>query len=132
MAKFAELWLVALYVLSFGIALGMLLWYERKRAGRPVQLPRPATTPAEETAMEALFAMRGLIHQLGNNAHELALQFDLVLNVADEREQQLIRDRLRLTLHRFNDITHQVSQIDARLSGYVPRGPQTTGRPPHL
>ena len=75
---------------------------------------------ADETAMEALAMMRGLIHQLGNNAHELALQFDLALNSDDAEEQKQIQDQLRTSLHRFINITHEVSQIDARLTGYQP------------
>lgn len=131
MGSFAELWLVGLYVLSLGVAFGAFLWFERTHGDRPWL---PAVQPhsqAEETALEALSAMRGLIHQLGNNAHELALQFDLVVNSPELAQQPQMRERLRLSLHRFTTITHQVAQMDARLTGYVAPGAKTSEPPPH-
>jgi hypothetical protein len=133
MGSFGELWLAGLYLLSFAVAIGSFVWYERSQGERTFLFPRAGRSEAEATAMEALFAMRGLIHQLGNNAHELALQFDLVMTTTDDAEQAQIRERLRLALHRFTEITHQVSQVDARLTGYVsPSHQKTTERPPHL
>lgn len=70
--------------------------------------------------------MRDLVHQIGNNAHELALQFEVALNATNAQEQKEVREALRITLHRFIDITHQVAQIDARLSGYSPDAPRVT------
>lgn len=118
----ADLWLGALYVLTFGVFFGAIIWTERRTERSPFVLPQPALT-AEATALEALAAMRGLVHQIGNNAHELALQFDLALNTTDEVEQKEIRDMLRTSLHRFLEITHQVAQLDNRLSGYSPNDP---------
>lgn len=132
MADLAQLWLAGLYVVTFAVAIVGFLWYERVHRDRPFLPPPPGHSEAEATAMEALLTMRGLIHQLGNNAHELALQFELVMSTTDEVQQQQIRDRLRIALHRFTEITHQVSQVDARLTGYVSPGTSTTERPPHL
>ena len=113
----ADMWLTALYVVSFGSLFAFIFVHERRRMfeNRP-----PAPPPAEQTAMDALQMMRTLIHQLGNNAHELALQFDLALNTEDPAQQQQIREHLRNSLHRFISITHEVSQVDARLTGYQP------------
>ncbi|HTK94383.1 MAG TPA: hypothetical protein VL382_02000 [Terriglobales bacterium] len=116
MHSFADLWLAGLYVVSFGMLFAFVAVHER----RHFKTSRPSGLAADETAMEALAMMRGLIHQLGNNAHELALQFDLALNSDDAEEQKQIRDQLRTSLHRFINITHEVSQIDARLTGYQP------------
>jgi hypothetical protein len=126
MQEFANLWLASLYLLAFGVCFGIVVWAERRRGPNPMFLPPPAAHTAEATALEALLTMRGLVHQIGNNAHELALQFDLALNTADEQKQKEIRDMLRTSLHRFIDITHQVAQLDSRLSGYTPpaRPPQ--------
>lgn len=133
MSNFAELWLAGLYLTSFGVAIGAFVWYERAHGERVFMAPPGAQSHAEATALEALFTMRGLIHQLGNNAHELALQFDLVMTTDDEAEKAHIRDRLRLALHRFTEITHQVAQVDARLTGYsASSSSKTTDRPPHL
>ena len=115
MHPLADIWLTALYVVSFGSLFALIFVNERNRLfdhRGPVQ--------PDETAMEALAMMRGLIHQLGNNAHELALQFDLALNSNDPQQQKEIRENLRHSLHRFINITHEVSQIDARLTGYQP------------
>jgi dihydrodipicolinate synthase/N-acetylneuraminate lyase len=113
----ADIWLMSLYVISFGSLFAFIFVHEHRR----LAADRPRVfTPADETAMEALLMMRGLVHQLGNNAHELALQFDLALNTDDQQQQQQIRDNLRSSLHRFIAITHEVSQIDARLTGYQP------------
>jgi hypothetical protein len=127
MHDFANLWLASLYLLAFGVCFGIVVWAERRRGPNPIFLPPPPLHTAETTALEALMTMRGLVHQIGNNAHELALQFDLALNTADEQKQKEIRDMLRTSLHRFIDITHQVAQLDSRLSGYTP----TVTRPPH-
>ncbi|HSE48924.1 MAG TPA: hypothetical protein VLA96_06915 [Terriglobales bacterium] len=132
MANFAELWLAGLYFVSFGVAVAAFIWYEHAQGERTFLFARAARSEAESTALEALFAMRGLIHQLGNNAHELALQFDMVMNTKDEAQQAQVRERLRQSLHRFTQITHQVSEIDARLTGYKSSSAKTTEVPPHL
>ena len=132
MSNFAELWLAALYFVSFGVAVASFIWYERSQGERAFLFARAGRSEAESTALEALFAMRGLIHQLGNNAHELALHFDMILNSTDEGQQAQVRDRLRQSLHRFTEITHQVSEIDARLTGYKRSSHKTTDGPPHL
>ena len=132
MANFAELWLAGLYFVSFGVAVAAFIWYEHAQGERTFLFARAARSEAESTALEALFAMRGLIHQLGNNAHELALQFDVVMNTQDEAQQAQVRERLRQSLHRFTQITHQVSEIDARLTGYKSPSGKTTEVPPHL
>ena len=132
MSNFAELWLAGLYFVSFGVAVASFIWYERAQGERAFLFARGGRTEAEDTALEALFAMRGLIHQLGNNAHELALQFDMVLNTPDEAQQSQVREKLRQSLHRFTQITHQVSEIDARLTGYNKSSQKTTEVPPHL
>jgi|GEM_PF-4855001 len=122
----AELWLGSLYVLAFGVFLGLIFWSERRPRERQRFLLPPPTSSAEATALEALAAMRDLVHQIGNNAHELALQFEVALNATNAQEQKEVREALRITLHRFIDITHQVAQIDARLSGYSPDAPRVT------
>jgi len=113
----ADLWLASLYILTFGVSFAAILWTERRPDRSPFVLPAPT---AEGTALEALSAMRGIIHQIGNNAHELALQFDLALNTTDEAKQTEVREMLRTSLHRFIEITHQVAQLDNRLSGSSP------------
>jgi hypothetical protein len=115
-----DLWLASLYVLTFGTCLSAIVWSERGQERSGFVLPQPAST-AEATALEALSAMRGIIHQIGNNAHELALQFDLALHTTDEQKQNEVRDMLRTSLHRFIEITHQVAQLDSTLSGNHPR-----------
>ena len=132
MSNFAELWLAGLYFVSFGVAVASFIWYERTQGDRAFLFARAGRSEAEATALEALFAMRGLIHQLGNNAHELALQFDVALNSTDESQQAQVREQLRHSLHRFTQITHQVSEIDARLTGYATSKNKTTDVPPHL
>jgi len=132
MSSLTELWLAGLYFVSFGVAVAAFIWYEHAQGERTFLFPRAGRSEAEATALEALFAMRGLIHQLGNNAHELALQFDMVVNTKDEAQQAQVRERLRQSLHRFTQITHQVSEIDARLTGYSHSGQKTTEVPPHL
>jgi hypothetical protein len=123
MQNFADLWLGSLYVLTFGVCFGMILWTERRpRERNDFPLPPPPST-AEATALEALSTMRTLVHQIGNTAHELALQFDLALTTTDNQQQQEVREMLRSSLHRFIDITHQVAQLDSRLSGYSPNDP---------
>ncbi len=112
----ADIWLTSLYVISFGALFAFIFVHERRHA----ELHPRFVTPADQTAMEALTMMRTLIHQLGNNAHELALQFDLALSTSDPEQQQQIREQLRHSLHRFINITHEVSQVDARLTGYQP------------
>ena len=120
MHDLANLWLGSLYVLTFGVGLAAMLWSDRRERTSPgFYLPPPANA-AEATALEALSAMRGLVHQLGNTAHELALEFDIVINTTDEHEQQEVREMLRVSLHRFLDVTHQVAQLDSRLTGYSP------------
>ena len=120
MHDFANLWLGSLYVLTFGVFFAAMFWSERRERSAPsLYLPQPANA-AEATALEALSAMRGLVHQMGNTAHELALQFDLALNTTDANEQQEVREMLRVSLHRFLDITHEVAKLDSRLSGYQP------------
>lgn len=118
MHNLAYLWLGSLYVLAFGVCFALVFWAKRREHGASeFYLPPPAAGTAEATALDALLTMRGLVHQMGNNAHELALQFDLALNTTDDGKQKEVRDMLRLSLHRFIDITHQVAQLDARLSG---------------
>jgi len=132
MVSFPELWLAGLYLVSFVVAVGAFAWYERSQGERSFLFTHAGRSEAESTALEALFTMRGLVHQLGNNAHELALQFDLAMNATDPAQQQQIRDRLRVALHRFTEITHQVSQVDARLTGYTHPTTRTNDIPPHL
>jgi hypothetical protein len=124
MHDFSNLWLGALYVLTFGVCFAAIAWSDRHdrrepTAPAPFYVPPPAN-PAEATALEALSAMRALVHQIGNTAHELALEFDLALNTTDEQQQQEVRDMLRDSLQRFLEITHQVAQLDTRLSGNSP------------
>ena len=120
MPNFADLWLGSLYLVTFGVFFGLVFWTERRDRGAGFLAPPSTSSKAEETALEALLEMRGLVHQIGDNAHELALQFDLALNTTDEEQQREIRDMLRVSLHRFIDITHTVAQLDGRLSGYSP------------
>ncbi len=113
-----QVWLMALYGVIFGVCFGLALWYHRR--GYPDEQRTPARAPqpdAEATALDALLTMRALVHQLANNVHELALQFDFALTTTDEREQQEVRDRLRTSIHRFTEISHQVAQIDGTLAG---------------
>ncbi|MDP9268437.1 MAG: hypothetical protein M3P27_08960 [Acidobacteriota bacterium] len=119
-----DLWLGSLYVLTLGVSFAAALWIRRRDGGRSNFILPPPTSSAEATALAALSAMRTLIHQIGNNAHELALQFDLALTTTDERKQKEVRDMLRTSLHRFIDISHQVAQLDSRLSGYSPTDPK--------
>jgi cytochrome b561 len=123
MHDLANLWLGSLYVLTFGVCFAAVAWTERHAGGRPVFVFPPMSDVAQSTALEALSTMRGLVHQIGNNAHELALQFDLALNTTDAQKQEEVREMLRISLHRFIDITHQVAQLDSRLSGCLPTDP---------
>ena len=113
-----EVWLMALYGVIFGVCFGLALWYHKR--GYPDE-PRTSVPPpqpdAEATALDALLTMRALVHQLANNVHELALQFDFALTTTDEQEQREVRDRLRTSIHRFTEISHQVAQIDGSLAG---------------
>ena len=113
-----QVWLMALYGVIFGVCFGLALWYQRR--GYPDEQRTPAHAPqpdAEATALDALLTMRALVHQLANNVHELALQFDFALTTTDEQEQREVRDRLRTSIHRFTEISHQVAQIDGTLAG---------------
>ena len=121
MQTLSDLWLSSLPVLTFGVCFGLVFWsHRRDRAAFGYPLP-PLPPSAQATALEALSTIRGFVHQIGNNAHELALQFDLALNTTDASKQKEVQDMLRASLHRFIDITHQVAQLDSRLSGYTPR-----------
>ena len=113
-----QVWLMALYGVIFGVCFGLALWYHRR--GYPDEQHThagPRQPDAEATALDALLTMRAIVHQLANNVHELALQFDFALNTQDAREQQEVRDQLRTSLHRFTEISHQVAQIDGTLAG---------------
>ncbi|MBI2677839.1 MAG: hypothetical protein HYX28_03565 [Candidatus Koribacter versatilis] len=126
MHDLTNLWLGSLYLLAFGVCFGLVFWAERREhRASAFHLPPPAAGTAEATALDALLTMRGLVHQIGNNAHELALQFDLALNTTDDEKQKEVRAMLRLSLHRFIDITHEVAKLDSRLSGqsYPTRAP---------
>lgn len=119
----SELWLAGLQALIVVTFLVAVVWRERKYPSRDLTPSSAvaATSPsAEAVALEALLAMRGLVHQLANNIHELALQFDLALSMKDEQKIQEVRSELRTRLHKFTEITHEVARLDARLAGVQP------------
>jgi hypothetical protein len=126
MQDYTNLWLGALYLTTFGVCFGAMFWVDRREFSGDFLPPPSPRAAAEATALEALSAMRGIVHQIGNNTHELAMLFDLAITTADVQEQQQLRDQLRATLHRFIEITHHVAELDTRLTGhagYVPIKP---------